>query len=249
MTLVNSISLMQLRNSEYFELITDLKNLLPGVLPSNPAVDELMAKFNPVYEELDVVNRVDMGSVLTEKVQLADKQRGTTWRGMDLLIDAYLHSPVEAQKESAKVLRRVFDVYGDYRKGSYDAESSDSRNLVQDLEKTENEEHCNRIKLNAWIPLYIGELETFKQLQNQRDTEKGYKASGDVRAVRVKMDPLYREIVNMVHAFVTLGMASAEIDNFIILMNQKVKRYNDMLAARQGRKDGDEEQPDNPIVD
>lgn len=222
---------------------------MPGVLPTNPAVDELMARFNPVYEELDEVNRVDMGTVLTEKVQLADKQRGTTWRGMDLLVDAYLHSPVEAQIESAKVLRRVFDVYGDYRKRSYDAESSDSRNLVQDLEKTENEEHCNRIKLNAWIPLYKAELETFKQLQNQRDTEKGYKASGDVRAVRIKMDPLYREIINMVHAFVTLGMATAAIDNFIILMNQKVKRYNDMLAARQGRKDGEEDQPDNPIVD
>ena len=244
---VNAISLLELRNSEYCELIADLKNLLPGVLPQNPRVDDLMARFNPVYDELDVVNRVDSGSVMTAKIQAADKGRGTTWKGMSLIVDAHLLSPVDALVESATILRRVFDVYGDYRKRGYDAESSDGRNLVQDLEKPENDEHCKRIKLNTWVQLYKGKLVAFKELQNERDTEKGYKSSGNVKAVRTKMDPLYREVIDMVHAFVMIGMATPEMENFVVMMNQKIKRNNDLLAARQGRKDGEEDE--NPDVD
>lgn len=244
---VNVISLLDLRNSEYCELIVDMKTLLPGVLPQNAKVDELMARFTPVFEKLDEANRVDMGSVMTALIQTADKERGTTWKGMDLIVDAYLNSPVQAQLDSAIALRRVFDVYGDFRKRGYDAESSDGRNLVQDLEKLENDEHCKRIKLNTWVPLYKGQLETFKELQNQRDNERGYKSSGDVKAVRALMDPLYREIIDMVHAFIMVGMATPEMENFVVIMNQKIKRYKDLLAARQGRKDGEEDE--NPMVD
>ncbi|WP_372652511.1 DUF6261 family protein [Draconibacterium sp.] len=237
MNFVNSISLTYLRNSEYFELITDLKTGIIGIFPETRVTTDLMTRFNAVYNELDEATRVDRGSVLTEKVQSADEERGRTWRAMDLMVDAHLHSPVPEEVESAKIIRRIFDVYGDFRKRSFDSESSEARNLIQDMENPQNTEHVTRIRLNTWLPLYKSQQENFKTLQNTRDTERGYKSSGDVKVVREKMSPLYREITDLVNSYVRIGMATPEIENFIVVMNQKIKRYNDTLAAREGRKE------------
>lgn len=245
MNFVNSISLTYLRNSEYFELITDLKTGITGIFPESTVTTNLMTRFNAVYNELDEATRVDRGSVLTEKVQAADEERGRTWRAMDLMVDAHLHSPVPEEVESAKIIRRIFDVYGDFRKRSFDSESSEARNLIQDLEKNQNTEHVSRIRLNTWLPLYKSQQENFKSLQNTRDTESGYKSSGDVKAVREKMSPIYREITDLVNSYVRIGMATPEIENFIVVMNQKIKRYNDTLAVREGRKDNNENENNN----
>ncbi|WP_340114387.1 DUF6261 family protein [Maribellus mangrovi] len=240
MTLVDLIPLSKLRNSEYFELMTDLKTGIAGIFPESTVSTDLTTRFNAVYEELDAATRVDRGSVLTGQIQEADDKRGNIWRAMDLMVDAHLHSPVPEEVESAKVIRRIFDVYGDYRKRSYDSESSEARNLIQDLEKTKNAVHLSTIRLDTWLPLYKSQQEAFKALQNERDTEAGYKSSGDVKAVREKMSPLYREITELVNSYVRIGMASPEMENFVVVMNQKIKRYNDLLAARQGRNEKEE---------
>jgi len=239
MQLVKTLSLSRLHNSEYFELLNDFKMLLPGVLPVNPAVDEVMLPFNTAFEKLDVVMRVDRGSLFTQQIREADLTRGNTWKAMEMVVDAHLLSPVAREVQSALVIKRIFDVYGDFRKRSYDAESNDGRNLVQDLEKEENEPHCARVKINNWVGIYKTQIEEVKTLINRRDTEAGYKSSGDVKAVRVEMDPLFNAIVNLINAYVTIGMVSPEIENFVVLFNQKIKRYDDTLAAREGRRNGE----------
>ncbi|MCY1722209.1 DUF6261 family protein [Prolixibacteraceae bacterium Z1-6] len=241
MQTVNQIALSKLRNSEYFELVTDLRTMIPGVLPSNEVVDRTLNNFEIKFQELDTVMRVDQGSVFTLELKEDDDMRGNTWKAMDLMIQAHLHSPVQEEVESAIKIRRVFDVYGDFRKLSYNEESNDGRNLVQDLEKPDNAAHCAQIKINGWVPVYKKQLEDFKALQNERDNEQAFKSSGNVKAIRVQMDLLFREIINKVNSVVALGMASPDIENFIKLFNRKIKVYNDTLAARAGRNSGDED--------
>lgn len=248
MQTVNSITLSLLRNSEYFELITDFKNMIPGVLPSNPTVDKVLADFEAAFQTMDEAMRIDLGSIFTARLSSEDEKRGNTWKAMDLMIEAHLYSPIQEEVDSARHIRRVFDVYGDYRKRSYNEESNDGRNLVQDLEKPKNVGHTQTIKIDNWVPLYKAQLEDFKTLQNERDNENAFKSSGDVRAVRVVMDPLYREIINKVNSVVALGMTTPELENFIALFNQKIKVYNDTLAMRAGRN-SEESNGDNEISD
>lgn len=236
---VNAIYLNKMRNSEYFELQTDLNNMLPGVLPSNPSVDKGLADFATLYQAIDTAMRIDSGSALTSILKTEDKKRGNTWKGMDLLIDGYLHSSVEEEVESALRIRRVFDVYGDFRSRSYNEESNDGRNLVQDLEKPKNMEACALINIDSWVPRYKSQLESFKALQNERNSENAFKASGDVRTIRTEMDNVYRNIIAKVNAFVELGMATPEIENFVKLFNSKLKGYEDTLAMREGRKNNE----------
>ena len=236
---VNSIFLNKLRNSEHFELTTDLKVMLPGVLPSSPVIDEVLNDFDGLYQKMDEAMRLGRGSALTPVLKAEDKKRGDIWKSMDLIIDAYLNSPVEEEAKSALRVKRVFDVYGDFRDRSYNEESNDGRNLVQDLEKNKNAADCLVIKIDGWVPLYKNQLENFKALQNERNNERAFKANGDVRAIRVQMDPVYRTIINKVNAFVELGMATPEIENFVSLFNGKIKSYEDTMAMRDGRKNNE----------
>lgn len=233
---VNLVYLAQFRNSEYFELVTDLKTMISGVLPSSPSVDKVLAKFETSYQDMDTVMRLGRGSALTPMLKVKDKDRGNIWKGMNLIIDAHLLSSVKEKVESALKLRRVFDVYGDFRNHSYNEESNDGRNLVQDLEKPKNATHCVTINLDDWVPLYKSQLESFKALQNERNNELAFKENGDVRAIRMQMDPVYHEIINKVNAFVELGMETPEIENFVRLFNSKLKVYEDTLAIRQGKR-------------
>jgi hypothetical protein len=75
---------------------------------------------------------------------------------------------------------------------------------VQDLEKPKNIADCVLIKIDSWVPLYKSQLESFKALQNERNSEQAFKASGDVRTIRTQMDSVYRNIIEKVNAFVEL---------------------------------------------
>nr|WP_319997365.1 DUF6261 family protein [uncultured Draconibacterium sp.] len=83
----------------------------------------------------------------------------------------------------------------------------------------------------------------FKAKQNERDTELANKNSGNVKAVRLEIDPLYELMVERVNALVSLNMQTPEIENFVIELNQKIKTLETTLAMREGRNDNDEEEP------
>ena len=77
----------------------------------------------------------------------------------------------------------------------------------------------------------------FKVKQNERDTEQANKTTGNVKAVRVEIDPLYETMVERVNALVSLNMQTTEIENFILELNQKIKTLETTLAVREGRKE------------
>lgn len=60
------------------------------------------------------------------------------------------------------------------------------------------------------------------------------------------MHPLYKAVINLENVYIILVMTSPEKESFVVTFNQKVKRYSDMLANREGRRNGgvDNEKPD-----
>lgn len=56
-----------------------------------------------------------------------------------------------------------------------------------------------------------------------------------MKAVRDEIDPIYQNIVKRIDAQVTLEIATAVTEGFIRELNQRIKYYNETLAARAGR--------------
>lgn len=245
-----TITLYKLRNGEYFQFMSAFKSLLVLLTPAAIHSEEEFAEFNTALTKLDDELRVDQGSVLTEELHTIDLDRDSLWRAIDMRIDATLLCTIEKEAEAAKRLRRIFNLYGDIRKISFNEETAGLTNLYGDLAKEENAGFVTTCGFNKWVNTLNNLNLAFVAKQNERDTEFANKNSGNAKAVRIEIDPLYELLVERVNAMVSLKMQTPELENFIKELNQKIKTLNTTLAAREGRKDsGDDEEPAAPEVD
>ena len=238
-----NLLLYKLRNGEYFQFMSDfislLRELTPAAIHSETEFEEFEAGLTKLDDEL----RVDQGSVLTEELQHLDIDRDNTWRAIDMRIDATMLCTIPEEVEAAKRLRRIVDLYGDIRRVTYNEQTAGLTNLHGDLTKQKNAGFVTTCGLDTWVT-HLNNLNiAFKAKQNERDTELANKNSGNVKAVRVEIDPLYELMVERVNALVSLNMQTPEIENFVIELNQKIKTLETTLAMREGRNDNDEEKP------
>lgn len=244
------ITLYKLRNGEYFQFMTAFKSLLDILTPAAIHSEEDFTKFNAALTKLDDELRVDKGSVLTEELHAIDFDRDSLWRAIDMRINATLLCTVDKEIEAAKRLRRVFDLYGDIRKISFNEETAGLSNLLGDMAKAENAGFVTTCGLTKWANVLDGLNGAFIAKQNERDTELANKNSGNAKVVRIEMDPLYELMVERVNALVSLNMQTPELENFVRELNQKIKTLEITLAGREGRKDSGEEEPQaEPEVD
>ena len=70
------------------------------------------------------------GSIKTEQINQLDLLRDKTWSALTGKVRVALLSPVAEEVESAKVLKRVFDLYGNVRKMSFNEETAALSNLI-----------------------------------------------------------------------------------------------------------------------
>ena len=242
-----NLFLYKLRNGEYFQFMSDFKSLLVILTPAAIHSEAEFADFDAALTKLDDELRVDQGTVLTEQLQSIDLDRDNIWRAIDMRIDATLLCSIPEEVEAAKSLRRVFDLYGDIRRISYNEETAGLTNIGGDLAKPKNAGFVATCGLDNWVNHLNSLNVAFKDKQNERDTVLANKNSGNAKVVRLEIDPLYELMVERVNALVSLNMQTPEIENFIIELNQKIKTLENTIAIREGRKDsGEEEEPPTP---
>jgi hypothetical protein len=240
--------LSQLRNNEYYQFMTDVKNAIEVATPAALNLDSVYPEFTTAIEAMNKALLVDQGSVKTEELIALDVLRDRTWSAIYAQVRATLICPVEKEVESAKRLKRVFDLYGNVRTMSYNEETAVVTNLIEDLESEENAAHCNTVGVNKWLNALKQQNTDFVALLDARNVELANKESGDVKAARDGIDPAYEKIVKRANALVELEMASPELEAFIRELNQRIKYYKETLAARAGRKAEEEENtPEEPV--
>ncbi|WP_340114997.1 DUF6261 family protein [Maribellus mangrovi] len=242
MVKIVKLILYKLRNGEYFQFMSDFKSLLEALGPQAIHSEAEFADFDTALVKLDDELRVDKGSVLTEELQNIDNDRDKVWRAIDMRIDATLLCTITEEVEAAKRLRRVFDLYGDVRRISYNEETAALSNLLGDLEQEENNAFLATCGLGEWVNRLNSLNVAFKAKQNERDTELANKNSGNAKAVRIEIDPLYELMVERVNAMVSLNMQTPEIENFVKELNQKIETLENTLASREGRRNSNEEE-------
>ena len=239
---ISSIHLVIMRNNEHFQFMTDVKNAMETATPVSLNMEAVFPEFTSACDDLNSALLVDQGSIKTEQIAALDELRDRTWSALGERIRATLICPVEAEAESAKSLKRVFDLYGNIRKMSYNEETAALTNLIEDMEKPENAEHCNTMGMMHWVDALKQQNTGFQSLLDARNAEEANKESGDVKAARDGIDPVYEKIVDRANALVELEMASPELQAFIRELNQRIKYYKETLAVRSGRRAGTEEE-------
>ncbi|WP_299576057.1 DUF6261 family protein [uncultured Sunxiuqinia sp.] len=229
-----------LRNNEHFQFMTEVDQLVTVVPTELLPLNNVYPRFKEALTLEDEALRVEQGSLKTETLGESDVRRDQIWSALRGRVESTLLSPVAEESESAKVLMRVIDLYGNVRQMAYKEETSALTNLVSDLLLPVNEEHLNRLGIQAWVTALKNENDQFQAITQERVSELAGRKEGDVRGIRLTVDPIYQELVDTLNAAIILNVATPEAQNLVKELNVVIKAYKTLLATRSGRKDAKE---------
>ena len=245
-----TLRLSRLRNAEYFQFMTEFKDLFNTFSPSVMKVAKFFALFMTLFEKLDLCLIILQKSGYTELMHIADQKRDSLFSGLVDLVKAALKHFNENVRAAAKRLKIVFDTYGNLAQKPNDEETAGVHNLIQDLEGKYAADIA-LIGATAWVEELKASNEEYETLVKNRDTESAEKPEEKVRTVRLELDAAYRDITEVIEALAKLADTPAEqVRNnaFITQWNATVERYKKRIAQRDGVNAAKKDKDENPEI-
>lgn len=241
------IPLSRCRNDEHFQFFTDFIKLVNSVgsqtLKVQPQIDVLI----DYYNQEDVALKKPAKSLLTKKINEADKKRGELFRGLvesNRVALKHVNPKISAAAERMQV---VFDTYGNITQKPVAEETSAVYNLLKDL--TGNyEADLELAGLNIWYEALFMQNGEVSKLVAERDAEISGRTDLVLRSVRRKVDEAYNVLTLCIEAFAVTeaGKEDEPYSAFIHQLNTLIDRYNLHLALRKGHVKAKGEQPVKP---
>ena len=265
----DKIKLSDLQNEEWFSLQTDFENTVPIYGADNLGVTDLFARWKVKYNKADKLLEIQRKSALTEDIEEMDKERDTSFRDFSNVVKASRSLPPEA---NIKAAGRLHILLSGYRKsvlsGSYVKESSAIYNLLEDLKGTYAADVA-LLGLGKWVDNLRAAEDKFLAYRAARTKEELAKPVEHIKEIRKETDVIFHSILAVVYARLVAdglggdvvidpddlkdGVYESNVPderrgniayNFTIAWNRILKKYENLLATRAGRRaKGKEEVP------
>ncbi|MDR2469490.1 MAG: DUF6261 family protein [Tannerella sp.] len=230
------IDLHSLHNEEHFNFMRVIIGLL------NVTAEDVKAFINVLIVTLTALLTREEGALekirkspLTDPIMIADELRDSIFRGLELLVEGFMHSAVEAEAAAAKEIQLIIDHYGNVTKKAYNEESGLIYNFIQDLR-----ERCQSALTTLNLTRWVNDLEEanaeFDNLMNRRFEKGAEQDSDSMREIRRSMDLTYQQLVHAVEVGSQLSNSKADYDHLINEMNQRIDYYRNTLSHRKGIK-------------
>lgn len=269
---INRLNLSHLHNEEWFGVFVDLFAEVPKYGAENLGIADLIARLLPLYNTADKLLLTLQKSPFTTKMVKADKDRDAAFRSLTDAVKAALGLPNEADRDAADRLRILLT---SYRKSvlssSYTEESNALYNLMEDIDGKYATD-VTLLGLGKWVNNLREAEQKFQSYRAERTQEDIAKPVEELRKVRRQMDALYHSIINVLYASLMADGLGGDVAidpeslkdgvyesnvpseqrgnivyNFVIAWNRILKKYENLLATRAGRRAKEkEQQPDAP---
>ena len=229
----------KLRNEEHFGFNTEVNDLITLFTAATLGIESKYALYLPLYnneaEALDVIRK----SAKTSKLSDADHTRDDTNSGFKLMVEGNMHHFVYKKREAADRLEIVLDRFGNINRKSYEAETAAIDTMVDDL-LNDYSEDLNLLKLTEWVTELKANNDAFKTLSDERYSDDAAKTQLKMKDVRKEVDTAYHNMTNLIDALVLVNGAETYTP-FINELNQRIEKYNLIIAQRKGRNKKDDE--------
>ncbi|MDR2125328.1 MAG: DUF6261 family protein [Prevotellaceae bacterium] len=233
------IDFHSLRNEEWFQFMTEFKYLVEKSTPETLGVAELFTLFLTNYADSDTAAELIRKSPETAKMLEADNKRDATFRGFADAVASYANHFNADKQRAAEDLAIVLDHFGNLAKKPSNEETAGMYNLLQEL----NGKHAPQVQLLA-IADWVQELEQnnndYETLVKQRNTELAERPKVRMVDARRQTQDAYRKIVERIEALILVNGADAYAA-FVNELNTFIKRYNNIVSQRQGRREASKE--------
>jgi hypothetical protein len=235
---IKKLRTSNLRNEEHFQFQTEFKDLANQFTPATLGiVNEYMA-YEPLYynesQALDVIRK----SSITDDLADADMKRDSTFRGLADAVKAGNNHFNPTVKQAAARVQVVFDFYGNIATKPYDEETAAINNLITELNGTYANDAV-ALGINEWLIELKANNDAFDSLKKNRYSEGASKTQLRMKQVRMEVDAAYKTISERINAFIIINGPSA-YEIFVNELNQRVGKYNILIAQRKGRNSKDE---------
>ena len=255
------IPLRKLHNEEWFCFYVALRALIIKFGPYALMILALFTLMTPLLDEADKVIAVLRKSVFTKKMKLADEDRDRIFKALLGIVKGL---QVQSGRAKADAAERLFIVLNRYKKsvlkGNYTEESSAIFNLLQDLQG-KCAADVTLLALGEWVTSLKSAEDDFEAARSKRLEESFDKPVEKLAALRNRVDVYYTAILNILEAKLLADGLGGNIVvdpesfkdgvyesgvpsylrgnvtyNFVLEWNEIVKKYRDLLNARDGRR-------------
>ena len=201
---IKQLDFSHFRNNEHGQFHKVIRDELMNNTPVKTAVIKFANSYvDAIATELLAIE-VEEGSQHTTLIENSDLFRDQLYRSFVLHIKSCLISFDPTVQEAASRILRIVNQVGDMRKQPYNEESGTLTSLINQLENnyTSDITLCNAV-------LHLAKLEeannSFIADFGTRSTEASLRISGDVRAARAVVDPIFKDICSVINAMVLLN--------------------------------------------
>ncbi|MBN2636481.1 MAG: hypothetical protein JXR61_09440 [Prolixibacteraceae bacterium] len=235
-----SVKLRNLRNEEHFQFQTEFKGLVEKSTPETLDIVPAWAVYQPLYENeaeaLDVIRK----SSLTENIANADHYRDSVYSGLRDTVKGAANHFNAAKKEAAARVQVVLDHYGNINIKTYDEQTAAINDLIAELNATYTADVAT-LAIGDWVTELQTANNSFETLMQERYSQDAGKTQLKMKEVRTAVDDAYRTITERIDALVIVN-GKENYAGFIKELNQRVEKFNKLLAQREGRNAKKEEE-------
>jgi len=221
-----------LRNEEWFQFYTEVKELMDSYDPVSLGIAILFGRFIMLFADADTALEIIRKSITTERIADADNSRDNIFRGFaDAVKSASNHFDAD-KRDAAKYLQNILNHYGNIARKLYDEETAAIYNFIQEVRI--KPAYLTKLELTDWIDQLEIENKAFDALLEKRYNEEAAKTTLRMKDIRTETDRCYRDMLDRIDAFILIN-GEDQYSDFVNELNVRVKRFKDMIAQRKGR--------------
>lgn len=230
---IQKFDLHSQRNAAHYQFQTDFNSTIIKYTPQALGIVDDYAAYLPLLEDEGVALVAITKSATTEELEVADKNRDFTFRGLaDKVTNSLNHFNPEV-REAAKRVKVIFDGYGNLTPKPNDEESGLITSLISDL-RTKVTADLVKVDVVDWIAELESQNKVYIALQATRNSESASRTELRMKQVRIDVDAAYNKIVKRINALIVVN-GEASYTEFVKELNVRIGRAQDSIALSRGQ--------------
>ena len=232
---IKSIYTNRQRNDEHLGFMTETGKILEKYLLASIDIPQtFITGFNEALNNEDLSYKIVQKSSLTEKIAALDAASDSILIGFTTQVRAMISNYDVAIQEAANRIMIQYNAYGNIRKKSYVAQTTDITNLLQDF-RGKLQPDITLLGLQGWVTQIEDANNAFLEAFNDRHAEQAEKdAMTRLKQCRTVTDERFEAIRDRVNAGIIYN-GEAQYKALVIDLNVSIDYYNNLMAQRKGR--------------
>ena len=238
MVMVKASQCVHYSNSHHLQFMFNVYALVKaGDKVKLHLTDELLKTWNDCIELETELNKQATATVHTEQMAVLDRQRDTLLTNLFGIVRVQLKSPVQAVKEAAQKLDKALGVYAGIQSKAADAETSEVRGLLKDLERYATE--ATALGLTPVTTELKAINEKFQAIYNDRQAKVVDAKLPPLAEVRPQTDAVFNAVCHYIEASYLLAATEDDrppIERLVDQINQEVDHFKTAYKQSAAQK-------------